>query len=388
MFILDQPYVSPLLEDTLAESRIPVLVNSENLALKHRGQLNCIPRHEFAKRRSEFLREGICTNSENALQFLLDVLGDRTPASQIRKIKDKVLFRETLAPLYPEFYYSSLSLAQALELGPETLQFPLVLKPAVGFFSVGVAAVPAAEQWYGAVKKVGDELAAQAGLYPESVLGPSRLLVEQYLEGEELAVDAYYTDGGLPVILNIMAHPFQGPEDTDDRIYYTSADVIRRFRAPLQEALSEAGRVLGLKNFPVHAEFRLNRAGKAVPVEMNPLRFAGFGATDLAWFAWGINTHQCFFDKTAPDWDAMLRDADESIYSLVVCHLPRTLNRTSVCEVRWEELQSRFEHLLEFRPMDYRRFPLLGFAFIKSPGMDEPEALLHEDFTRYLVLAS
>ena len=67
-----------------------------------------------------------------------------------------------------------------------------MVKPAVGFFSMGVHVVDSAEAWPGVVDEIEREVKAFAAIYPDQVLGLDRFVVEEVIEGEEFAVDAYF----------------------------------------------------------------------------------------------------------------------------------------------------------------------------------------------------
>ena len=53
-------------------------------------------------------------------------------------MKNKALFRELLAPAYPDFFFKQATLADLPALNPDNFSYPFVLKAKVGFFSVGV----------------------------------------------------------------------------------------------------------------------------------------------------------------------------------------------------------------------------------------------------------
>ena len=212
------------------------------------------------------------------------------------------------------------------------------------------------------------------------------MLMEALVEGEEYAVDVYWDGEGRPVIVNLMAHLFRDADDTSDRVYWTSAELLRTQAAPLTAVLGEIGERLGLTDFPAHVELRAAPGGRPVPIEVNPLRFAGFGTTDLAWLAFGSDSHDAFLSECVPDWDRLLRGRQGKIYSLVLCDLPASMDRSRIVEVLWDELASSFGGLLALRPIDYRRYPLLAFAFIESEGIEDPRRQLDVDFTQYVRL--
>jgi biotin carboxylase len=107
------------------------------------------------------------------------------------------------------------------------LPMPFVIKPAVGFFSMGVHKVSSPEQWGGTVDLVLEETRRMKGLYPREVINSASFIIEQCIDGEEFAVDAYFNSDGKAVVLGIYKHIFSSAADVSDRIYMTSADIIR-----------------------------------------------------------------------------------------------------------------------------------------------------------------
>ena len=78
--------------------------------------------------------------------------------------KDKVAFRELVADLYPDYRFFGLALAELRAFDPTRVRAPFVVKPAVGFFSMGVHVVDSAEAWPGVV----DEIEREVGRSPRS----------------------------------------------------------------------------------------------------------------------------------------------------------------------------------------------------------------------------
>ena len=74
----------------------------------------------------------------------------------------------------------------------------------------------------------------------------------------------------------------------------------------------------------------------------------------------------------------------DAVYSLILCKPPLGLDRTRIRAVDWESLATTFARPLEIRRMDYHAYPLLAFAFIESPDMEEPHRLLHADFAPFI----
>lgn len=59
-------------------------------------------------------------------------------------------------------------------------------------------------------------------------MGNAVFILEQYITGEEYALDAYYDENGRAVLLNIMKHDFACSSDVSDRLYYTGKEIIEK----------------------------------------------------------------------------------------------------------------------------------------------------------------
>lgn len=133
MIILDKPYVSPELLNYAAARQEPVLDNAmARICAKESGTaLNLVPEAAFAARCAGLPRLYTC--SENSLEWIYKKSGNKQLIEHIEKLKDKAACREALAPLYRDFFFCRVSLAELAELPFSALKVPCVLKPAVGF---------------------------------------------------------------------------------------------------------------------------------------------------------------------------------------------------------------------------------------------------------------
>lgn len=386
MFILEEPYVSDLLAATVAELGAPVL--DTPMAACHlvgpQAQLLCDDQ-SFA---AAACRPGarLYSNSENAIGWIAAHLGRSPLPKRIELFKDKIAFRDLLADLYPDYRYAGLRRAELRAFDPSRLRAPFVVKPAVGFFSLGVHVVESAADWPGVVTMIEGEIAAVQGQYPDEVLDLERFVAEEVIPGEEFAVDAYYDGAGEPVIVNIYAHLFASSGDVSDRVYLTSAEIVARFSPAAQEFLEEIGRRAGLRDFPVHVELRLDAAGRVAPIEVNPMRFGGWCATDLAHFAYGVNPYRCYLLGERPDWRRIAADTAGRTTALIVSDLPSSVDLAAVESVDYERFAARFRRVLELRPTDVNRYPVFAFTFVavSSDDLSELHAVLGADLREYL----
>ena len=74
-----------------------------------------------------------------------------------------------------------------------------MLKPSVGFCSMGVHAVHDRDDWQRALSDIAQNASAWHDLYPESVVGTGSFMLEGYLEGTEYALDAYFDEREPPM---------------------------------------------------------------------------------------------------------------------------------------------------------------------------------------------
>lgn len=381
MVLLENPYVSPEMLEYLIDSGEPVLENemSLRLGLKERGRL--IDREQMCRRILE--GERVYTNSENALEVIYEELPDSRLAAAVELMKDKAGFRQKLSPLYPDFYYRVLRFSELSSIRYEELHVPFVLKPAVGFFSIGVYPVENERDWDFARNEIERLQKVWQRDYPDSVVKNSVFLIEEYIGGEEYALDAYYDETGKPVILNLMKHDFASSQDVGDRLYYTGKSLFDRWLDPFTEYLAQVNRCLQVRNFPLHAEIRVTEKG-IVPIEFNPLRFAGWCVTDLTWFSFGLRTYDYYLRNRKPDWERLLDGRDNRLYTMMLLNKPEDARPTAVFD--YDRLCRRFEKVLHVRPITDLQAPVYGFLFAETDANDrrELDQMLRADMREYL----
>jgi len=386
MILLDKPYVSDFLKQTIVEQQLPVIRTERVQQFELDGGVRL---REPVAAIEAFKNGGtplLYSNSENAIPWIVDNLAFTGLPDQINLLKDKAAFRELSKELFPDFQFRTVGLHELDTIDPASLRLPCVIKPAVGFFSMGVHKVVDPAEWPDVVRAIRAEMAAVQALYPVAVLDTTKFIIEDCIEGEELAVDLYYNDAGRPIIVNILLHLFGSDKDVSDRVYVTSADIIRHYRARLKAVLADIGRLANLRNFPVHAEVRIDNRGRIRPIEVNPMRFGGWCATDIAYHAYGINPYLCYFRQQEPDWNRILADQSDRVYGLVVLDKPGDVPAERISAFDYEQLLARFEQPLELRRIDYREYPVFGFLIVetRADNMAELEAILQSDLKEFI----
>jgi hypothetical protein len=387
MIILDKPYISDFLLTTLERNRIPVIQNDVIAEFAFERNLNLISEEGAIK---QFNGSGcplLYTNSENSIGWIENNLQHTSLPEKIRLFKNKVLFRDLIKDMFPDYFYKSVLVDELPHLDVTGFQYPFIIKPAVGFFSLGVYKVDKPEVWQKTVQKILKEIDLIKDLYPPEVLHTGEFIIEECIDGDEFAIDCYFNKNGQAVVLNIMKHIFSSGTDVNDRVYITSKEIIQNYVASISEFLSEIGKRAGLSYFPAHVEVRINVNGIVAPIEVNPLRFGGWCSTpDLAWHAFGINLYEYLFQQREPDWNSILENKDRSVFSNIVLNNSTSIEGKNIQSFDYEKLLSDFEKPLELRKADFGKFPLFGFLFCETSeqNMQELNRILMSDLREYV----
>ena len=385
MIILDKPYVSDFLIDTIRKYQIPVLnipflktINSKGIKLLSdiEAVRSIVVQHDL-----------LYTNSENAIGWISDNLQETTLPKQIEIFKNKEKFRELISKLYPDFFYKKVALSDLYNFNIKTLPKPFVIKPNIGFFSMGVHIIKNNNDWKKALELLHNEMQVVKDLYPLQVMDATDFIIESYIKGKEYAVDCYFNKNGKPVILNILEHQFSSTDDVSDRLYYTSTAIIKSLRAKVEQFLIELNGLAGLTKFPLHIEIRIDN-DMIVPIEGNPMRFGGWCTTaDLAYHAFGFNPYHYYFEQKEPDWDKILKSHDESIYSIIILNNATGYSANEIKSFDYDKLLAIFKTPLELRKINYSKYPLFGFLFTKTSKDDiaELKNILNSDLTEFIL---
>jgi hypothetical protein len=380
MIILSRPYVSQMLESFIIDNAIPVF-KFDDVSLVRQDKMKLLGREEFFARAAGLAGSAfVYTNAENSLSLLRDYLPQMDLLTSC--LKDKYRFRKATERFYPDLRFKKLDRAGLSVITEQELDFPLVLKPIRGFFSMGVYKIDNFGEWKKAIHDLELELARIKGIYPGYVLDTEVFLIEDCIEGEEYAVDAYFNSEGKAVIINILKHPHNGSKDTSHRIYYTSKEIMENMYSRVLKALADFS-VFNLKNYAGHIEFRLGKNKKLIPVEFNPLRFAGWCTTDLAYYAYGINPYEHLFFQKEPDWEKIINSTGNKNYCINVADIPAGIDRSKIKGINYGEFLKIFSEIFELRKINYREYPV--FSMLLTAGDNsEIHRMQSEDLTKYL----
>jgi hypothetical protein len=386
MFILEAPYVSDFLKQTILDRQSPVLAN--DVAVKHFGPEAPVlcSAQDFVARTSPDLP--VYSNSENAIDWIGTHLQTTGLPDTIRTFKDKVLFRQLIRDMHPDYVFKGVPFEELENVDPSAFPKPFIIKPAVGFFSLGVHKVDSDLDWPKVLDAINKEVSRIRSQYPEQVLSLDHFIIEECIQGEEFAVDVYFGGDGKPVIVNILGHLFASADDVSDRVYLTSPTIIRTWLDRFTDYLGKIGARAGLSHFPAHVELRVDAAGRIMPIEVNPMRFAGWCVADLTFHAWGFNPYVCYLEGKTPDWETILAEREGQAVGVLVADVAGDVDCASITSVDYEAFTARFSDVLELRRIDVREYPVFAFLFARVPENDLSEfrALLHSDLKEFLTL--
>ena len=389
MIFVDKPFVSDFLKETIRKNAFPVVKTEIARELGFNNGPNMLDEEDAIQKAESSENISIYTTSENSIGWIARHLSSTDLPEKIDLFKDKAKFRTLTKPMYPDFYFMKVHLDELENLSVENIPMPFIIKPAVGFFSMAVHKVSDPGEWEQTKKAIKSEILSVKDLYPMEVLNTTSFIIEQCIEGEEFAVDAYFNAAGEPVILNIYQHMFSSSEDVSDRIYISSKEIIESNIDQFSVFLKETGKLAKVRNFPVHAEIRRDHTGSVLPIEINPMRFGGWCTTpDMTYFAYGFNSYVYYFSQKRPDWDQILKNKQGKLYSIIVLDNSTGIEENRITAFDYDMLLSNFEKPLELRKINYKEYPVFGFLFTetKEENFSELERILKSDLREFITV--
>ena len=174
--------------------------------------------------------------------------------------RDKARTREVLkAAGLPTPAFAPYGVDEDPESIVHAVSFPCVLKPVDLSGSRGVIRADDPSSFAAAFRRVAALLRSPEVCPPGSL--PQRILVEEFIPGEEVAVEGLLRDGRLDVLAVFdKPDPLNGPF-FEETIYVTPSRLPASTQATILYALDAAVEALGLTEGPIHAELRLNERG-------------------------------------------------------------------------------------------------------------------------------
>jgi len=387
MFFVDKPYISDFFKTTVRDNDIPIVGTDMAKELGLYSGTKVVNQAQAVEIVKETVNPVIYSTSENSIGWISKHLSFTNLPEKIELFKNKMKFRELTKSLYPNFFFKEFLFEDLRKVEFDELPLPFIIKPTVGFFSMGVYKVSNFEQWVDTIDSITEEIAQIKGIYPEEVLSTSSFIFEQYINGEEFAVDAYYNSTGEAIILGIFKHTFSSDTDVSDRVYISSKNIIESNLKEFTDFAEKIGKLAGVKNFPIHMELRRDKDGTILPIEVNPMRFGGWCTTaDTTFLAYGFNPYLYYYSQKKPNWSELLKEKEGKLFSIIVLDNSSGIDADKIKSFDYEKLLSNFENILELREIDFNKYPVFGFLFAETreENFIELKNILDSDLTEFI----
>jgi ATP-grasp domain len=387
MFLVDKPYISDILKTTIKSCNIPVVGTEVAHQLDLYKGTKIISEEQAIEYVHQEENPQLYLTSENAINWIAQNLSSASLPEKINLFKDKLKFRELISPLFPDFYFKGVEIDELKQLDFDTIPTPFIIKPSVGFFSMGVYKVTNLNEWIRAIESISDEIEQVKNLYPLEVLDTRSFIIEECIEGDEYAVDAYFNSTGEPVTLGIHKHTFASEHDVSDRVYTTSKEIIENNLEDFTEFIAQIGQLADVKNFPIHLEIRRGMDGTILPIEVNPMRFGGWCSTaDTTFLSYGFNPYDYYFSQKKPDWAEILTGKEGKLFSIIVLDNSTGVDGKKITAFDYDQLMEKFKKPMELRKIDYKSYPVFGFLITetRTDNFAELKYILDSNLTEFI----
>ena len=298
------------------------------------------------------------------------------PPDAVDRARDKAAMRAAFGaagvpqPDYRVMRAGDEAAAIAAELGP-----PVVVKPLSLSMSRGV------------IRADDPQSAADAALRVRAILGEAgedpaaRLLIERFVPGREVAVEAIMRDGRFePLAVFDKPDPLDGPY-FEETLYTTPSRLPDATLEEIERQAAQAAAALGLRDGPVHAEMRVH-GDSVVTLELAARSIGGLCSRSLR-FGLGVSLEELILRQALGlPLDSVRRE--ERAAGVMMLPIP---NAGVLHEVRGQDdaravpgiggVEITVAPGRSVRPLpEGDRY--LGFIFAKADTPDEVEAALRE----------
>ena len=192
------------------------------------------------------------------------------------KLRMREVFRDA-GLLVP--WFRSFPIAPTPEPSLVGISFPCVLKPLSLSASQGVMRANNRDEFLAAASRL-RRLLESAEIRATREPNLDQMIVEGYVPGWEVAVEGLLTDGALRILAIFdKPDPLEGPY-FEETVYVTPSRLAEAQQNQIVRCAEDATRALGLKDGPIHGEFRTNDEG-TWPIEVAARPIGGLCARAL-----------------------------------------------------------------------------------------------------------
>jgi biotin carboxylase len=302
--------------------------------------------------------------------------------ASVEATRNKALLRERIAGAgiaSPEYRVVG-TLDDAREVAA-SLTYPVVMKPLALSASKGVIRADDADEFVAGFGRVRGILTSPEALQECGSELADRVLIEGYIPGVEVSLEAVL-DGGKLRVLAIFdkPDPLEGPY-FEETIYVTPSRLAEDDQARIIETTEQACRALGLEDGPVHAELRLNSEG-VYPVDIAARSIGGLCSRTLS-FGTGMSLEELLL-RHAIGAEVPSYERQESAAGVMMIPIPAAGTLRGVTGLAEAEAVPLIESVTismhigsEFTPLpEGSEYP--GFIFARGETPEAVEAALRE----------
>ena len=138
MILIDKPYVSDFLIKTIKDNTFQIVATDVAKELIPDKNLNWISEQEAIDTYKNNPNLPIYTNSENTINWIEKNFSFSKLPNYIQVFKNKIKFRELIQDSFPNYFFKGIKYSDLDNLKLDEVVFPFIIKPAIGFFSLGV----------------------------------------------------------------------------------------------------------------------------------------------------------------------------------------------------------------------------------------------------------
>ncbi len=265
-----------------------------------------------------------------------------------------------------------------------TIDYPCVVKPTLLSGSQGVLRADDADEFVRAFECTRAIALATGGKPGEA--RRAEILVEDYIDGFEVALEAILTDGALtPLALFDKPDPLVGPT-FEETIYVTPSRLPQATQQAIFDTTAEACAALGLREGPVHAELRVNDEGAWI-VEVAGRSIGGLCSQILRFGTEGLSLEELILRHALRLGDAPT-ERESRAGGVMMIPIPAAGMLKRVEGVAEAEAVPGVEGVEISIPLNHPVVPLpegasyLGFIFARADTPEQAEAALREAHRR------
>ena len=206
------------------------------------------------------------------------------PPEAVTRTRNKAAMRSALAAvLQPAFRV--VGPRDDVVAAAEDVGWPVVVKPVSLSASRGVIRADDPASAMAAAARI------RAILHGDGHPAEEPILVEAYVPGEEVAVEALLRNGNLEVLAIFdKPDPLTGPY-FEETLYVTPSRLPHQLQVEIGRSVAVAAAAIGLREGPVHAELRIDPGGRPWILELAARTIGGLCARTLR-FAAGVTLEE------------------------------------------------------------------------------------------------